>query len=208
MKNKIITELSNEELLNSLEGEESVEHYKDDILNFISFYNIKTGDERVPGSTVYFLYKNWSKVQLKEREFYNKFNKLFNKKRSDYLLNIEHMNISKLALEKINKTKSKTKNKKYKEHFEFFLSHYNLKGGDTWVGGELLFKMYLIWRKEAYKPRVLAKSQFYSFCRLYFSERRNYSKKNTWFAVNKISQEAYQKLKEVHAQEKEDNKTK
>ncbi len=73
-KIKPITEISTEDLLKSIEDnkdikEEKLALYRNDIIDFISHFNLKQGEEKISTRLLYTIYKSWSKVKITKQSF-------------------------------------------------------------------------------------------------------------------------------------------
>src|SRR6266700_12251 len=121
---KLITELSTEELLeNASKAEEILP--ENDIIKFISFYNIKSGKDKVTIHLLYYIYSHWSKEKISKSIFAREMGFFFVKDQGKLLVSMSDINFSKKAIELLQK-KDKTKIKSFKTHFENFLNKYNL----------------------------------------------------------------------------------
>lgn len=199
---------SKEDLLKLLEeapeGQSKVA-FSDDVLAFISKYNIVEGENTVPEKTVYRLYKSYSKSPLSQQEFVAKFKEILVRHRTSYTfhykLNLDAMRISEEILKLTNaKKQDKTKNLQYVRTFENFLSKYSIERGNNWLEGFVLYELFVKPYRASGKRTPLGYRQFLNFCRLYFDEKRIGSGRVVWFGISdgilkKVSVEQVQRIR-------------
>lgn len=195
LKNNLPNTLTQEELLKILKEDPSEikeeDNQTDDILGFVSFFNLKPGKNLVPKKLIYQLYQYWSKAPISSNNFFNKFTLYFQPTgyghRTSFYLNLESINISKRLLKLIDKhTRIKTKSPTYKRHFESFLNHYKLKAGKIWIESYILYYLYDKWTYKIKKKHPLSKEQFYNFCKLYFPKNRITTSSVLFYQVDDI----------------------
>ncbi len=175
--NKLLTELSNEELLKVLDDSEELLP-ENDVIKFISFYKIAPGKDLVMADLLYYIYSHWSKEKLPRKEFIKQLSFQVPHGPKGFLINEKAINFSKKALEII-KSRDKTKSKNYKIHFEAFLNrHEFLKKPTGWLQDDFLYNLY----KTDYKG--LSFRNFKKFLKLYFEQRNNYSETFSWYKMN------------------------
>lgn len=186
---KPITEISKEDLLdlvNSNTNKVTIFDYKNDLLDFISTYNIIQGENRIPGQLIYNLYKRWSKNPLHRNHFGQEMSQLFPNIRygqgNVFLINKE----KDYFLEKIvNKKQNKTKRKPWLTHFNKFIDKYQLKSGRFYVKDIVLYNLYDKWTYKNGNKNPLGFQQFLKFCRLFFSKpARKMINKHEWFSID------------------------
>lgn len=191
MSNKLkpITEFSSEELLDLLNENPTTTsnfEYKNDILDFVSVYNLKDGDNKISNSLVYELYKTWSINPLNRNTFGKELCKLFVNRSYAPGFAI-FLNKDKLFfLEKITpKKQNKTKRKQWVNHFKKFISKYELKSGRFFVKDVILYNLYDRWIYQNGTKKYLGKAQFLKFCKLFF-QRPKYKiiKGDYWFSIS------------------------
>lgn len=131
-----------ENLLNILEGKEQViVSYKNDILNFIKFYKLKSGNKRVKRTLIKRLYRNWSKDP--DKHFGYKLGRYFQGKDGYFLLNrdptefLEYLDDKEPKKTKISIKRSYNVNQ--------FLLDQRIAKGDNYFIHYILYYMYLEW---------------------------------------------------------------
>ena len=79
MSKKISTELATEDLLQLLQStpENIIIETEDDIYNFISFYNIQSGENKIHRKILQKLYMKWSKNPVNHKTFVKRFGSYF-----------------------------------------------------------------------------------------------------------------------------------
>lgn len=179
-KNKLPHELDTEELLDLIESEENfVEEAKEEItedddgvLAFLSFYNIKHGEEKIPCTLLYEVYKRWAKNKINKDTFFKTISLYLIRGKTGvhnyYMVNMNAMTLGKKALTLLRKKPNRTKSKTAKIHFDSFLDNYKIKKGDKLINFNKLYKLYDKWHYEKKPKSRLGKIQFKKFLRLYF----------------------------------------
>jgi hypothetical protein len=194
-KPRLPSEISVEELLNSLEDsteESSLQDINDDIVSFLLAYGIKPGPNPVQKSLFYSLYRKWSKNPLEKSKFYFRIKKfLITHQKGPNLFYLIDKDVFKVT-EEIQKfvlsgSINKTKSKKHKTHFENYLKKYNISPGDFYVESYILYYLYDKWVYSINKKTPLGEDQFFNFCKLYFNQKRNSVSRISWFGVDKES---------------------
>lgn len=187
---KSLTELSEKELLDIVANEPSkikVYSWPNDVLEFISVYNLKTGEERIIGKLLYKLYKLWSKNPINKKTFVSTLTDLFpsmqNGPNLAILLDKKALDLKQEAYNYV-KPRSKVKDKGWIEHFQKYLSNYSIKKGSFFVKDIVLYKLYSQLFNKKHNPLGLV--QFNNFCKMYFTTKL--IKKNYWFGLNETIQ--------------------
>ncbi len=176
---------STEELLKDLESEEDVswlddiseDDYKNDIISFISAYNLQQGPHKINKTVLKYLYQQWSSKPLALGSFYNEMAKFFetqgNGDKSYYFVNHDAITLSKRAYELVKKrTRKPTSSPKIKQHFDAFLNKHNIKAGNVWIKSYVLYYIYDKWTYTNRKSKPLGYKSFLAMCTLYFPKRR------------------------------------
>jgi hypothetical protein len=180
-----------EELLKSIEESEdkNVVGITDDVLSFLSHFNILPGENLVLTSVVFDLYKNWSKDPISRAVFGLKINKHFFKHQKGnkiyYKINLDSFSVEKQTLIEIEKHKmDRTKYPSWQKHFQSFLDFHEIKKGKTWVQSFVLMYFYDKWCYKNRKKRLLSEVSFFNFCKLHFEHKRNAESRMMWFGIN------------------------
>lgn len=205
---KSITQLSEQELLDIIGSKQPVKVYvyPDDVMEFISVYNLKSGQEPVTTKLLYKLYTFWSKDPVLRRRFTHTLTDLFPSSATNksvvILLDKPALNLKQEAYNYV-KEQDKTKDKGWMEHFEKYLYFYSLKSGSFFIKDSVLYKLYSRWYGK--KRRPLGFKQFNNFCKLYFFSE--IIKKNYWFAVdpsikNHLDEELIKEMRKKSADQK------
>lgn len=202
-----MTPITDDELMKMLEGAEEgpITEYENDVLPFLSQYNIVDGDERVTTTLLYKLYKNYSANPMKKRAFVKAVNEFLVMKQTYncyyYMINIDALSISKeyykLVKDKHDEGFSSRSNWQI-DHINRFIDEYDLQRGSHWLRGASLYELYCLkFRKQKRKPRLSYK-MFLKLMKLYFENK--YDKEN-WFGINErykefVSPEEIEKIRE------------
>jgi hypothetical protein len=183
-------ELELEELLKALEGTTdapaaSPTDYHNDVLAFLSHYNIQNGPEKVSKTLIKKIYNEWSENPISKDKLENELTKLLQSDARYYHLNQRSINLAASAYKYLseNKTIKKVKSPHYKKHFETYLNHYGIKRGKVWIPVFVLFHLYDKWIYGNKRNRGLTKDYFQQFCNLYF-ERKRVDMTYYWYGVD------------------------
>lgn len=182
--------LSNEDLLKALEKEDSREvilEGRNDVLPFLSHYNIEPGDYKVAKRAIFDLYRKWSDEPVTKTVFAREFTKYIPYEHSNFhFINIKAIEIGYKTFQLIQDHKyDKRKNPKHRAHFEKFLSTFDIKKGDIWIEGFVLFYLYDKWTYETKKQHYIGRKYFNMFLQLYLPNKRIGSSKMKIFKVDK-----------------------
>lgn len=201
-KPKIITELSEEELLKLLENTDNnsgpIFHFQNDVIDFLSFYAIRSGKFKVPCKNLFLLYRRWSKAPLKSAPFTSQMTDLFESKgrhRVVLLLNRSAFDL-KNEYNKYLKRQQKTKRPNWKKHFDAYLNFYSIEKGGLFIKDVVLYNLYDKWTYKNNSRNPISFFQFVNFCKVYFKVKL--INHHHWFAINK---KIIQHLSENHLEE-------
>ncbi len=188
MTKKPITQVSSEDLLKILENNDSkienIPHQKNDIMDFISQFNLKQGEEIVTLRLLYRFYCAWSKNRLKPKSFSHNIALYFYIKNGYILLDINHLQLLKSTARKLRKTKPKTKSRLFKKHFESYLNKYSINKGSFFVKDSVLYNLYDKWTYGFKKRNPLKISQLNQFFKIFKFESKSINN-NKWFGLDK-----------------------
>ena len=192
-RKKILSEYSEDQLLNSLnqETEETPSlEYSNDIIKFFTFYNIEPGPHQITKKGLISLYRKWSEDPVNRFQFLVEVNKYlieFSRgNRSYYKINQKALHLSAKAFKHINANKvDKRKSKTYRKHFESYLEHYNIQKGSYHMESEILYHLYDRWNYEHHRSNRLGEQQFMNYLGLYFESYKEREKDKTYYMVDK-----------------------
>lgn len=152
--------------------------YTNDILPFLSTFNILPGEQRIKKGLLFSIYKAWSKQPVKRKDFLNELYKYLEigyQPDGCFYINHNAMKLTYDVYRKYQKEYRKTHSKHWTKHFENFLKYYSLTDKGYWVELPILYFLYDKYLFELgiqHGPRkTLYKDQFEKFCRLYFKEK-------------------------------------
>jgi hypothetical protein len=185
---KAITDLSDQEILESLNQNSSPEpiyNWPTDVMEFISFYNLKSGTDPVTTKLLYKLYSRWSQNPIIKKALSDTLTDIFPSVRYGrsvmILLNKDVLNISN-ELYKYLESIDKTKNKDWAKHFTTYLDHYSIKKGGLFINNNVLYNLYDKWCYKNHSKHLLGPKQFNKFCKLFFKHK--VIKDQLWYAVD------------------------
>lgn len=209
------SQLSYEELIAAMadapEVENEVLDYTDDVVPFLSNYNVTPGDNLVSKKLLYKLYKTYSNNPQDSVSFATRVGEFVSTKRAGpgefYCLNQDNFRISQQIFKqdtKIEKTKSLT----YQKHFQWFLDGQGVKKGTKWVEGFILFFIYKDFCRSKRSNPQLGYENFHKFLKLHFQYRRLKENRSLWFKVdelthNLLSEEEKNVIREARKKTKE-----
>lgn len=187
---KLARELDLETILEALNNKKDEEYkddeYHNDIVGFLHFYNIENGKQKVSKRLLYRLYKQWSDNPLESRQFNSQLGIFIESSNEFYLINQKSLDLAASAYRNLQKRhRDKTKQVKYKKHFENFLKFYNIKEGTQYVPWFVLYHLYDKWVYNNKTKNVLTEMFFAIFCDLYFPRKRKTST-FYWYAVDPL----------------------
>lgn len=178
MKPKNLTELTDAELLDLVSNPDTstikVYDYPNDIIKFISVYNLKSGIEPIQTRLLHKLYIHWSKNPVQQKEFaYTLFDIFPSGKGTGQTV----LFLDKKALDlhaeviKLVTPVDKTRQKGWTEHFVKYLSFYNIKKGGLFIANSVLYNLYDKWCYKNKNRRPLGANQFDKFCKVFFENK-------------------------------------
>lgn len=206
-------ELTDEELLESLknapkEDEQVISRVENDVITFLSAYNIKHGNHFVKKRLLYDLYRKWSKDPITTGSFSLEMGKYLRCHSAGpdayFYINKYTLDISKeIEILILNHTVDRRKSIPWKTHFDKFLSHFNIQAGKYFVPIHALYDLYDEFLYTTKKKSKLGHNQFFNFCGLYFKKKRIGSNTVAWFGVTEsikqyLTDERMERLKEGH----------
>jgi hypothetical protein len=178
---KLPSEISVDDLLSELEDDSAVAPIEDqtdnEIVRFLTYYNIERGNEPVKLNLLYRLYKLFS-PNPKGAEPFNAEVRLYfdyEEKPNHYnvFLNKSALNIGETLYKAIRKShKPKTRSRSFRKHFELFLKELNMKPGTFYLDSTSLLYLYDEWKFKTKRKYKVADRQFLSVLKLYFTPKR------------------------------------
>lgn len=182
--------------------QEQIVDYIDDVVPFLSQYEIIPGNKAVKKTLLYRLYRAYSENPVDSLIFNRIVGQYIpyysNSKGMFYQINMDAFRISKHILDlhrqgKIDKPKSAA----FRKRFEKFLKDNNIEKGECFTPGYIIYEIYRDYLKGKH-PEFSYKS-FQQMLKLYFKERRVESNRSLWYAVNKETREYYgeEKVREI-----------
>lgn len=221
---KTINQLTNEELNKLIESSPAIQQdeptfvYYNDALEFVSFYNLRPGPERVQLKLLFKLYRYWSQTPMTRLKFSYEMTDLFQYNsygngKSVVCLDKSSKKI-KVAMSQFFKKQDRTKMKGYKKHFDTFLNFYKITSGSFYIKDTVLYDLYDKWVYKNHNKKPLNFRNFLSFVKLYFKESEKYIGGNYYFSIdatiiNHLSDENINEMKKrYHEKEKKQKITK
>lgn len=209
---KHISELTDEEIVDLAQNPETVSSensdLQDNIQEFIQFYNLKEGTEKIHVKMLKKLYSHWDKNKTGYGGVYltMKLQMFLPKQGSYFLLDIRAIDLSLKAKEAFfkNTVTRKFSNVYTKKHLDLFLLENGIKEGDFFIRNKLLYTLYKNWCKQKRK-RVINSIDFNQFIK-FFIKHDDYG-----FFIDKhsmiVTEEEIEKAKkEIEKHQKKDKK--
>lgn len=187
MNKKLPHTLTEDELLSQLKDEANqttIEAVDNDVLLFISTYNIQSGKDRVHKNILYRLYKNWSKEPVGVTKFGREIGLYLGSVGNWTYVNQNAIKLSKMAQEAFLKRKKvKTRSPHYKAQVERFMKECCISKGTFWLEAEILFDLYDEWCYSNNRSTQLTVQNLSALLKLYLKYKA--LKTGKVFAVNK-----------------------
>ena len=151
--------------------------YKNDIMSFLSTFNIQEGDKRIKKNLLYSIYKAWSGDPCKRKDFILELSAMLPTSADtagapQFKINQNAVKLTYDVYTKYVDEYKVLKSKKYASHFEDFLNYFSLKSDGYWIELKLLYFLYdkytfLI----GYPGRILTLRHFEKFCTLHLKKK-------------------------------------
>lgn len=194
MKPKLPHEISVEELLKSLEGQDLVNDktvfsYENPILSFIQTFKISSGKHTVSDKVLHDLFRFWNTtIVLDQRSFNIQLGKYIPsvlRNRRYYLVDKKVLELAQ-KVEELKKKHSSDRSRsiKWNKHFEKFLSDTEIEEGTLFIEVDILYYAYRRWCDDTRKKSWLSQESFANICKLNFNTKRISDSKLAWFGVN------------------------
>jgi hypothetical protein len=192
---KLPHQIDTEDLLDALNDEsdvseqEEISEYFNDVIPFLSRFNIIPGENNVHASLIDKLYKAYSNNPVNKIQFALEINKHLpyytNSKGKFFKININSINISKMLYNQLSKSSiNKTKNQSHRKAFENFLKETNIQGGIKWCEGFIIYEAYRELCRLRRKQSRFSYPVFISMLSLYLPNSRRSSNRSKWFKIN------------------------
>lgn len=182
-KNRLLSDISDEELISLIDKDNSQNNeYRNDVLEFLSAHGFRQGSERIKKSIISDLYKEWSQNPISGHALGLELSRCFECSGNYYHIDKTSISLLNKLFEK-KRSSRKIASKKWKQHFENYLKHYNITPGTFFVKNEVLYNLYDKWTYKNGNKNPLGSDQFLSFCTIHFKVKvaRHYH----WFGVNR-----------------------
>lgn len=144
---KNIIEVQTDELIDLLKEDSKAPetdplYIENDVLTFVSVFNLQAGEESVKPYTLYSIYKVWSKDPVNKNPFYFEMAKLFTISSGNYKVNRNAIQITHEAYSQFKHKDRRLKSKPWTKHFEDFLLFHSIKNGNQWLEASILYFLY------------------------------------------------------------------
>ena len=212
------SQLTDEEILDLLSKEDQlwdedvaqIFDYNDDIVPFLSNYQITPGTTPVSKKLLYKLYKAYSKQPLDQLKFNIQLGNYIQHDRENFLVNIDQFAISRHIYD-TQKTRDKTKSLSFQKHFNWFIDEAKIEKGRVWVEGFILFYVYKDFCKSRRVIPKLGYVNFHKFLKLHFDYKRIKGNRSLWFKVDNntatiFSEEECERIRQARTKEKRRSK--
>jgi len=186
--------------------------FGNDIVSFLSFYEIQLGEDKVRFKMLYHLYKLWSKDPVSKETFARQMSMYLGiSHRGYYSINKGTLRLTEEAFKLVNEqTVNKAKSVPWRQHYESFLSYYQISPGKYYIESYILFviyKEYIITTDR----KALSYRQFNNLSKVYFKDCKQNDHGVYLFGINEVfEEERLNNLRMKHKQkyEKKTNKKK
>lgn len=183
---KLPHSFSEAELLALLETAEDIEttSWANDVPFFLSHFKLDQGSNKVSVVLLYKLYMLYSKHSVVQQEFTKTVAQFIEKTGNYFHLNIKPIRIAKVLQEKKEKKLLSFNSINMQKHYDDFVKLKDVKPGNTWVEGMILYEIYRFYCIDRKKAVRLSLPQFIPLSHLYFKGKKVGSSKTTWFQVD------------------------
>lgn len=140
-----------------------------DVVTFISIFSIQTGSNPISKKFLYKLYKGYSSNPIVQSSFTMILNRYFESNRLYFFIDKPALKVTPHLQRIVNTTstaKSKTIN--HQKHFKNFMDRYEIKEGDYWLEGYILYSLYDSWTYQNRKQNPIKKNTFLQICEVFF----------------------------------------
>lgn len=135
-------------------GVDSEKVYSDDLLNFISKYDIRSGNIVVPSNVLYNMYKLNSSSPIAPTIFMRRMKAMVESKtelkKTNFYINVSPAKVNVTFTKKVRTGLSVTAGRKI---FEFLKSH-DIKRGTSYIEGPLVYQLFKEWMKAHSKRHI------------------------------------------------------
>jgi hypothetical protein len=187
--------------------------YKNDILSFISVFNIQSGEDRIKKNTLYSIYRVWSKNPIPSKDFHLEMFKFLPvcqvQNAAGYNINQNAIKLTHEAYSLFKQQKVRTlKSKRWTQHFENFLLFHALTSGNFWLESDILYFIYDKYTHERGLDRTvhlyMTKEVFYIYADIFLKHK--ITKYGKMYGISENIQNFFQpdqlaRMQKAHAKE-------
>lgn len=198
MRKKLPNQISTKDLLDSLEEkslessiQEEQEIIHDNILEFLSFYNIKQGEEPVKRRVLYKMFRAWTKSKDYGVSYFSlQLNQYFFSDLRHVYIDINALDLTKKAKEVFFNLKnstgvtSKYKDKLTKIQIEDFLKKFRIVHGEYSAQGTMLYYIYEEWAMKTNR-KIINIIDFTHYLKLFLEHYVGYDTGGLYFYIDK-----------------------
>jgi hypothetical protein len=208
---------SEQELLEALSKDEpaptvltSQPTFGNDIVSFLSFYDIQLGEDKVTLRMLFHLYKLWSKNPVSRETFAKQMGIYIGKSiRGYYFINKGTLKLTEEAFRLVNEqTVNKAKSVPWRRHYEDFLTHHSITTGKYYIESYILFMLYKEYIVTTDR-KALSYVQFNNLSKVYFKDCKQNDHGVYLFGINEVFAEVrLNELRMKHKQKYEEKENK
>lgn len=178
--------------------------FGNDIVSFLSFYQIQLGEDKVRFRMLYHLYRLWSKDPVSKETFGKQIALYLGPSHGSYNINLGTLRLTEEAFRLVNEqTVNKAKSVPWRQHYESFLSHYSITPGKYYIESYILFSLYKEYI-ETTDRKALSYVQFNNLSKVYFKDRKQNDNGVYLFGINEVfAEERLNDLRTKHKQKYE-----
>lgn len=163
--------------------------YDNNVIPFLSHYQIQPGEFLVSKSQLYSLYRQHVMDPIPQLNFHRIVGQFIGHYRNHsgnfYKINLHQFKLSEYMFKlRVGKIKKVDKSKGWRRHFESFLKKKEIEKGNNWLEGYILQEIYRDFCRDRKKRPALGYENFLKMGRLYFEHRRVSSSRAVFFKVN------------------------
>ncbi len=176
--------------------------FGNDIVSFLSFYEIKPGQDKVRFAMLFHLYKLWSKDPVSKETFAKQLSIYMGKsERGYYSINLGTLRLTEEAFRLVNEqTVNKAKSVPWRRHYEDFLTHHSITTGKYYIESYILFMLYKEYIVTTDR-KALSYVQFNNLSKVYFKDCKQNDHGVYLFGINEVFAEV--RLNELRMKHKQ-----
>ena len=212
---KLPNKITTEDLLAALENPETTDtkevleifDFINDVPLFLDKYKIEAGENPVSKRSLYRLYLQFSESKVNSLAFGQAITQFVNFNNTNYFINLTRKEVTALLHAKnIKPSRYNIASIGTREHFQQFLEENEIRAGDKWVEGYILYYIYKKWCRQKRKIIRFKHNPFMTMLKLHLPNKRTMHY-GCWIRVDQAIMEklSYEDIGNIMQERKEAN---